>query len=237
MEPHNRKVIVYQPTQLWLAAAVAVLLLVSAGYLLFQRGIGHAGAELGRLERRHAELLQALEKERATNAELRQRLANQERASEIDRQASLQVRDEFAALENKLLTARKELAFYRGIVAPSDNKTGLNIQRFDLEPGAKDGHYNYKLMLTQVKRNDRYARGSVDIDIDGIQEGKREVLSFARLQVDGSQPLKFKFRYFQDFDGEIALPPEFEPQRLTIRVKPSGKGQPPGVEKTMEWPV
>jgi hypothetical protein len=92
-------------------------------------------------------------------------------------------------------------------------------------------------MLTQVKRNDRYARGSVDIDIDGIRDGKREVLSFSGLQVDGSQPLKFKFRYFQDFDGEIALPPEFEPQRLTIRVKPSGKGQPAGVEKTMEWPV
>jgi hypothetical protein len=237
MEPRNRKVIVYQPTQLWLAAVVAVLLLASAGYLLFQRGMAYAVTEFERLGQRHAQLVQALEAERAKTSGLRQQLANQERASDIDRQASLQVRDEFAALESKLLAARKELAFYRGIVAPSDNKTGLNIQRFDLEPGAADGRYRYKLMLTQVKRNDRYARGSVDIDIDGIRDGKHEVLSFTGLQVDGSAPLKFKFRYFQDFDGEIVVPKEFEPQRLTIRVKPSGKGQPAGIEKTMEWPV
>ena len=43
MEPGNRKILVYQPAYIWLGSAVVVVILISAGYLLFQRGIDYAG--------------------------------------------------------------------------------------------------------------------------------------------------------------------------------------------------
>ncbi len=237
IEPRNRRILVYQPLQVWLGTAVAAVLLVSAGYVLFQRGVRHSGLELDRLAQQRVELQQHLEKARSVNAGLRQQLAVLERSSEIDRRASLEVRDEFAALQDKVQAVRKELAFYRGIVSPADSQAGLNIQRFDLRRGALPGRYTYRLMLTQVKRNDRYVRGDIQIDVEGRQSAHSKVLSFAGLRVDKGNPLTFKFRYFQDFEGEIELPPKFEPRRVTIRVKTSGKGQPPDVEKTMEWPA
>lgn len=237
MESANRKIIVYQPAYLWIGGAVVLALLVGAGYLLFQRGMHYAGTKLDSLERQGTDLERKLEEARATNAELRQQLAILERSSEIDRRASLEVRNEFAELQAKMQKLRKDLAFYRGIVSPADNKTGLDIQHFELQPIAQSGHYQFKLMVTQVKRNERFVRGVIEIDVEGMEDGKSKVLSFTRLRVDGGKALKFKFRYFQDFEGEIKLPPKFSPQRLTIRVKPSGKRQPPGVEKTMEWPV
>jgi hypothetical protein len=237
IEPRHRKIFVYQPAQVWLALAVVAVLLVSAGYLLFQRGVDHAGLELNRLDQQRIELAEQLAQERGVNAGLRQQLAILERSSEIDRRASLEVRDEFAALQDKVQALRKELAFYRGIVSPADTKAGLNIQRFDLQPGSLAGHYTYRLMLTQVKRNDRYVRGIIEIDVEGMQDGDSKVLSFAGLRVDKGEAPKFKFRYFQEFKGEIELPPEFDPQRLTIRAKTTGKDQPPGVEKTMDWPA
>jgi hypothetical protein len=48
--------------------------------------------------------------------------------------------------------------------------------------------------------------------------------------------MKFKFRYFQEFTGELELPEGFEPRRVMIRLKPSGNKQPAGVEKTVDWP-
>jgi hypothetical protein len=238
IEPRsNHRIFVYQPAQVWLATAVALVVLVSAGYALFQRGVRHAGLELDRLAQQGGTLQRQLDEERSANAGLRQQLAILERSSEIDRRAALEVRNEFAALQEKVQSLRKDLAFYRGIVSPADNKAGLNIQRFELQPGSLAGRYNYKLMLTQVKRNDRYVQGVIEIDVEGLQDGSSKVLSFAGLRVDKGDALTFKFRYFQDFEGQIELPPKFEPQRLRIRVKTTGKNQPPDMEKTMEWPA
>ncbi len=237
MESANRKILVYQPTYLWLLAAAMLLLLVIAGYLLFQRGMHYAGADIDGLERQAADAGRQLEESRAENARLRQQLAVLERSSEIDRRASLEVRNELVALQDEMQKLREDLAFYRGIVSPADNKAGLKIQRFELQPLDPGGRYRFKLMLTQVKRNERYVHGVIEIDVEGTEDGASKRLSFTRLGKGEGKKLTFKFRYFQDFEGEIELPPAFRPQHLTIRVKPTGKKPPPGVQQTMEWPA
>jgi len=237
MESANRKILVYQPAYVWMAAAVAAVVLVTAGYLLFRYGAGYAGGELDSFSSQREVLQRQLAEAREQNAALRQQLAILERSSEIDRRASLEVRDDIARLQDKMQVLRKELAFYRGIVSPADNRAGLTIQRFDLKRGATTGRYTFNLMLTQVKGNDKYAQGVVEISVEGLQDGNSRVLRFERLKAGDGKTMKLKFRYFQDFEGEFEIPEDFEPQRLTIRAKTSGKGQPPDVEKTMDWPV
>ena len=236
MESGNRKILVYQPAYVWMTAAALLVLAVTGGYLLFRLGIGYAGGELDSFSHQRDTLKRQLVDVRQENAELRQQLAIVQRSSEIDRRASLEVRNDFARLQDKMQALRKELAFYRGIVSPADSKVGLSIQRFDLKHTGTTGRYTYNLMLTQVKGNDRYAQGVVEIDVDGLQDGDSKVLTFDSLRVDGSKAMQFKFRYFQDFEGEIELPAGFVPQRLTIHARTRGKGQPPDVDRTMEWP-
>lgn len=236
MEPGNRKILVYQPAYIWLGAAIAVVALISAGYLLFQRGIHYAGTEWTVLERQGKELGKQLREAREQNAELSQQTAILERSSEIDRLASLEVRNEFAALQDQMRALSEELEFYRGIVSPKDGKAGLQIQRFDIRVGSASGEFSYQLMLTQVQRNERYVRGVIEIEVEGIEDGKKRVLPLSVLASD-KKDLKFKFRYFQEFGGELIIPEGFLPERVTIKVLPSGKGKPPGVDKTMEWPA
>jgi len=233
----NRKILVYQPVHLWLGGLVLVVLLAGAGLWLFQRGVHYAGIELGRLEQRTTGLERKLQAMHAANAGLRQQLAILQRSSEIDRRASSEVRKDLVVRQDEMQQLRNELTFYRGIVSPAGNRSGLTIQRFDLQPLSIPGRYRFNLMLTQVRHNDHYARGHIDIRVAGVEAGKSKELSFSRLRVNKGKALTFKFRYFQDFAGEIALPPTFTPQHLTIRVKPSGKKPPVGVEKTMDWPV
>lgn len=236
MESGNRKILVYQPAYIWLGSAVVVVILISAGYLLFQRGIDYAGTDWTELRGRGEELSEQLQDEREKNAELSQQIAILQRSSEIDRLASLEVRSEFAVLQDQMLALSEELEFYRGIVSPKDGKAGLRIQRFNIEPGSVSGVFNYQLMLTQVQRNERYVRGVIEIEVEGVEGGKNRVLPLSVLASDKKE-LKFKFRYFQEFGGELVIPDGFLPERVTIKVLPGGKGKPPGVDKTMEWPA
>ncbi|VAW82923.1 hypothetical protein MNBD_GAMMA13-612 [hydrothermal vent metagenome] len=236
MEPGNRKILVYQPAYIWLITIICVILLASAAYLLFQRGIRYADTEWSELKRQSDALSGQLQETREQNDDLRQQIAILARSSEIDRLASLEVRNEFVVLQDKLLVLREELAFYRSIVSPAGNKVGLQIQRFDLQTKASAGHYRYQLVLTQVKNNERYVRGSIEITVEGVEGGKKRVLPLSAL-TGTDKALKFKFRYFQEFDGQLAMPKGFVPARLVVKVKPNGKGRPPSVEKVVEWPL
>ena len=135
-----------------------------------------------------------------------------------------------------MLALSEELEFYRGIVSPKDGKAGLRIQRFNIEPGSVSGVFNYQLMLTQVQRNERYVRGVIEIEVEGVEDGRNRVLPLSALASEKKE-LKFKFRYFQEFGGELVIPDGFLPEKVTIKVLPSGKGKPAGVDKTMEWPA
>jgi len=237
MSHGQRKILVYSPRTLWLVVVALALFAVLGASVAFNFGKQFAGAELVRLERRNDELgtqVNALEQK---NRELRERVAVLERSSEIDRRASLEVRDSWAALQNELLELRKELEFYRGIVSPGEAKAGLRIQRFELHPAHEAGHFNYSLTMTQVQRNDRYARGAIRLEVAGVQDGKPVALPLSALVPGGAAALKYKFRYFQHFSGVLVLPAGFEPQRVTIRLIPRGKGQPSGIETTLDWPA
>lgn len=237
MEAGSRKILMYRPAQVWLTMAVSGLLLAIGAYLSFQLGKQQAGAEIGLLQHQRSVLDQRLEQQHAELTALREHLAVVERASEIDRQASLEVRDDFARVQGELLGLRKELDFYRGIVSPGDVKPGLRIQNFTLEPASQDGAFVYKLTATQVKRNDRFVSGVVEIKVEGVEDGRIKLLPLAKLVAGDSKAPRFKFRYFQHFTGRIQLPEGFQPQRVTVRLAPRGKGQPAAVEQAMEWPV
>jgi len=237
IDPADRKILVYQPVYVWLSVVVALVLLLSAGYFLFQSGVRYADTAWVQLEAQNEDLSQRLEQAHGVEEDLRQQLAIQQRSSEIDRLATTAVRKEFAVLQDSMLEMREELAFYRGIVSPQGGKAGLQVQRFQVRPVDASGRYTFELVLTQLKRNDRYARGTVSLELKGAKAGKAQSLALTDLLVDEPGSLKFKFRYFQEFSGDFELPEGFVPESVVIKVQPSGKGQPDGVEKTVEWPA
>ncbi len=233
----DRKILVYQPVYAGLGLAVVLVFLVTAAYLLFESGIRYSGERVEQLTERLDSVGESYDALQQVNVELREQIAVLKRSSEIDRRATREVRDEYAGLREQTMDLRKQLAFYQGIVSPGDNRPGLKVQRFHLEPAQEKGGFYYSMTLTQVKRNERYVRGVVEMEVEGLEDGKPKVLKFSNLAAGNKKVLNFKFRYFQDFEGEIWLPPKFEPRQLRILLKPRGKGQPAGIEETMDWPI
>ena len=233
----DRKILVYQPAYAWLGLAVVVVFLATAAYLLFESGIRYSGERVEQLTQQLDSIEGSYEALQQANTELQEQLAVLKRSSEIDRRATREVRNEYAGLREKVMELRKQLAFYQGIVSPGDAKPGLRVQRFHLEPTQEEGGFFFSLTLTQVKRNERYVRGVVEMEIEGLEDGKPKLLEFRKLAAGNSKVLNFKFRYYQNFEGEIQIPPEFKPGKIRILLKPKGKRQPPGIEKTMDWPI
>ena len=116
------------------------------------------------------------------------------------------------------------------------SRSGLRIHRFTLEEGAVAGEYHYDLVLTQLKRNDRFVTGIVEWSISGLMVGERGVLALAGVTNPSVKQLKFRFRYFQELAGKITLPDGFEAQKVILSIQPEGKDKPPVVEQAFDWP-
>jgi hypothetical protein len=224
-------------TPVRIGAGVLLALLLLVGWRLYDLGKIHgvvelAGlrAEVQTLERRNQELAKE-------SGALRDELAILERSSQIDKQAAQAVKSELGQLEEALQASREEVEFYRGIVAPGDVDPGLRIHRFDLEEGLAQGEYHYDLVLTQLKRNDKFVSGVVGWKISGVLDGESVVLALDKVTEPAVQQLKFRLRYFQDLAGTIKLPEGFVPDRIELTVSPKGKGKQPPVVQAFDWPV
>ncbi|QIZ78708.1 DUF6776 family protein [Ferrimonas lipolytica] len=117
----------------------------------------------------------------------------------------------------KMDELEKELAFYRSIMAPETIVDGVVIHDFVLDETTEIRRFRFQLVLTQQKVRKRYAKGFVEISVDGSQEGKPMTLDLIELSELEPKP-RFSFRYFQQFEGEFVLPPSFVPERIRVNV-------------------
>ena len=167
---------------------------------------------------------------------LREEKAVLERDAQIKHKAYDDLDTTLKVLQGEILELKEELAFYRGIVSPRDAAQGLHLQRFKVEPNGKPRGFRYKVILTQVLKEDRTARGSLLLNIEGLQGNESKVLGLQDITEKRVKELDFEFRYFQNMEGDIELPQGFKPQRVTIKLVPRNRtGQDP-FEKTFDWP-
>ena len=142
-----------------------------------------------------------------------------ERNSTIDGGASEQLKISLAEAQAESLELKKELAFYKSIIAPGESKRSLIIQTIQLKADATGG-YEYKIMVSQRGRNDRFARGSIDVTLAGTEAGQAKVIKLSDVSKEAKKPIRFGFKYFQKFGGTITLPATFQPEFMRVKVKP-----------------
>jgi len=218
-----------------IAGGLGVVLL--AAWWVYDVGKLRGVVELKSLRTEHAVLQKRHAKALRENRKLRDKVAILERSSQIDRQAAQDVRADLGELEEALQASREEIEFYRGIISPGDVKSGLRVHRFSLESGTAAGEYHYELVLTQLKRNEHHVSGVVEWKISGQMQGEPADLALADVTRPAVEQLKFRFRYFQNIAGSLTLPENFEPEQVTLQIKPEGKGKPEPVEQVLDWPA
>ncbi|MDQ7015538.1 MAG: hypothetical protein Q9N68_04085 [Gammaproteobacteria bacterium] len=224
----------HQPIRWWMIrVGLLALLLIGTG-VAFEYGRYQGGFDLLATTQHSSRVKDELGYLQAKNRELMDQIAMMERSSQIDRLAYEGGKQRLIETEQGVLLLQKELAFYRGLVAPSKKSNGLAIKDLSLRPSGEKGVLVYKLVLVQHNKNDRFAIGRVEFSVAGEVKGESLVLTSSDLFVETAKKISFKYHYFQVLEGKLRLSAGFAPKRMTISLQPKGKRL-KAVSVTYDW--
>ncbi len=165
--------------------------------------------------------------------DLKQQVANLQRAGEVDDVATIALRGTLAQREKELSALRADLGFYSRLVSGDGQRQGLKLQEVKLQPISGARGWTLLLSLTQnVKRGDEIS-GHATVSVEGLRLDKVVTLDWAALGNGAQQQgLPFRFTYFQQLQGTILLPANFRPTRLRIHIQPASGEV---INRTVSW--
>lgn len=163
----------------------------------------------------------------------RQQIADLKVGGRIDEQATEAVRQSVESLQSEVAELNEEIRFYKGVMLPNVEDQGLRIERLDLRDTGDPNRYRYSLLLTQVVDKHEYIQGDVQVSLVGMSGESETRLPLDQVSDAGSS-IRFRFRYFQNIDGELMLPQGFAPREVTVVAQASGReGQ--RLERNFRW--
>ena len=223
--------------------AIRLLVLVLAIALLFGAfEMGYMQSEEDIIEAKGGRnsLLMQQKVLKKQNKELSKEVLHLERKYLLAQEACHIIKSGMSKDLQKIAALEKELTFYKGIVSPGANKKSLYLQSLEIIPisvkqeqadADEKNHYQYKFIIARQAKKNTYAKGSITIFINGLQDNKEVKLSMFSLLVDvkgekkakKEKEFKYGFKYFQEFSGIISLPEGMVPQSVDITINSKKK--------------
>ena len=155
---------------------------------------------------------------RSQNTDLNRQVAILDRSSVMDRRATAEVQTTIRNLREQLAQLQQDVVFYRQVVSDETGDTGLIVGQMDIYGTSDPARFRYKLVMRQQDADgDSYLRGHVNVNLVG-RLGDEQVI-FALRDISDEQDqldIRLRFKYFQNIEGELALPAGFEPERIQI---------------------
>jgi hypothetical protein len=231
------KVVSYNPYIQPLLVLGVVLVCVLIGVASFWAGNsrGMSLQEQAMVER--DELRLKLQTKMEETEILSQQVANLSLASEVDKASSEDVRGEVIALKEEIAALSEEISLYRGLMAPTENRQGLTIGSLELIPTGVPRQYDFKVVVQQLATNHQILIGHLNFTVVG-KEGEfvRSIpLKDLTSQID-EEDIRLRFKYFQNIQGQLELPLGFEPERIELMARSTGRDG-VAVEKKFGWLV
>lgn len=165
--------------------------------------------------------------------DLRQQVATLKRSDQISRNANTQLQSSLTEREEEVSGLRADVDFYERLVGSTGQRQGLRVHeaRFSPEPA---GTWRYTVTLTQNLNRGAISKGSLRFEVIGVRGGKLNTIQWDELLQSPKAPGKpFSFRYFQQLEDSVMLPPGFTPQRVHVTLQGNGNT----VDQTFAWDV
>lgn len=215
---------------------VFVLAMMAFSYLTYEFGMGE-GLTLKVEVVKEKDLIKAqLAETTSTVDRMRQEIASLKLGGEVDSRATEEVWQTVESLQDEIALLNEEIKFYKGVMVPNAEDKGLRIERLDVKNTADSHKFKYSLLLTQVVDKHDFVQGGVEISVLG-KEGDIDLqLKLSELNAAQKDSIGFRFRYFQNIDGELSVPAGFEPREVMIVARSFGRNA-QRLEKKFNWPL
>ncbi len=211
-------VVPYRPRQRFLFTAVVLAgVLISAlggwAYGYYKTLVSQETIQADR-----AQLVAELESAQIDNADLRRQIAILDRASVVDQRANEEVQTTIRTLRERVAQLEQDIVYYRQVVSEETVDTGLIVGALDIGATMEPDRYSYKLVMRQEDADgDTFLTGHVNINLVGVQNDEQVIYPLREISEDQDQlDIRLRFKYFQNIEGELALPEGFEPDRIQI---------------------
>jgi hypothetical protein len=212
-EPHPR--LLYALLALLLAA------LGFGGWGLWKTFASEPGASQSQLREQQARI-----------ADLEQRVATLTRSDQISREANRDLQGTLAERDEEIAGLRADVAFYERFVGATGQRRGLTVHQLQLQPQG-DQAWHFTATLTQNINRGAVSRGRLTLSVEGTRDGALQRLSWADLRQQPDAPgTEYSFKYFQEIEGDLLLPPGFKPLRVHARLMPASGA---AVEQSFTW--
>ncbi len=173
-----------------------------------------------------------LETQRERIAALEQKVANLTRSDQISRKANTELQGTLAERDEEIAALRADVAFYERFVGATGQRRGLSVHELNLKPQDAQA-WHFVATLTQNLGRGAISKGEVTLAVEGTREGRMQQLDWNALRQQPEAPgVDYSFKYFQQVEGDILLPPGLKPVRVVVRVKPE-RGD--AVERSFTW--
>jgi hypothetical protein len=171
------------------------------------------------------------------NKTMATKLAAKEVELQVMKNSELVIRETLQAQNIEIVELEKLVDFYRQLMAPSDAKSGLDINSYKLEALNAEGLYAYKLTFVQYSKKHRVISADIHMMVEGVKGEQLVTLNFSELVgKDDQLPKRLRFKYFQVLEGELQLPSDFKPQTLKLKAKIKSK-KPKQFERQLPWDI
>ena len=173
-----------------------------------------------------------LEAQRERVAALEQQVANLTRSDQVSRNANTALQGTLAERDEEIAGLKADVAFYERFVGATGQRRGLAVHELSLK--AQDAQtWHFVATLTQNLGKGAVSTGTVTLEIEGSRDGRLQQLDWSALRQQPDAPgVDYSFKYFQQVEGDLLLPPGLKPVRVVVRLAPKG-GQP--VERSFTW--
>jgi len=155
---------------------------------------------------------------RQENGALKRQIAILDRSSAVDQQTGAELQETLTALRQRVAQLEEDVLFYRQVVEEETEETGLVIGQLDIDATRSPDRYRYKLVMRQQDADgDTYLTGHVNFNLVGQLQDQQVILPLRDLsEFEDELDIRLRFKYFQNIEGELALPEGFQPDRIQI---------------------
>jgi hypothetical protein len=230
-------VVPYRPKQAVLArlSVLVCIGIIGAGFYFYGHSKGVSENTDARFERdRLQSEVTNLSEEMGV---LRQEVVNNVQEGAVNQQALQEVQDTILSLREKNAQLEEDVLFYKQVMSPENTETGLVIGLLDLVATGEINRIRYRIEFKQMAENDGLVTGYANVNILGVQDGQEISIPLRSLSATEEQlEIKLQFRYFQNIEGELTLPVNFEPEKIQILAVAEGSNA-KTIQKSFGWIV
>jgi hypothetical protein len=234
--PPKLVVTTYAPKRRVVTVILLVLMVAGGVYGMFEFGRYRAGFDAPQSFVERRKLQAEIDAREMTISELRAKVAQLESSTVGQTREREEVQRTIGDLQAQVARANQELAFFRGIVTQNANSAEVKIQQARMVATSTANKFRVRVTLVQPMKPDAVVSGVVVLSVDGEVDGKPGRADFATLSGGKRREIPFTFRYLENIEEEITMPPGMKPEQLLVEVRSNRRGSAP-VQQSYVWSV